>query len=274
MSNYTETTNFTALTTAHAVINGAAFDLEYGNIATAIASKLDNGVSGYPGPFIMNVGTSSSSVTLTVNGTSAAEAMLVQGNPAGLYVYAGSASTNLAFTVNNQANTTTFLSVFGDGGVAVGNGLSSKGPGTVNVATGYYINGVASSGSGTFTATLSGMTGTTTGTVSYERAGKLVTLSIPVGNIEGTSNSGAMIMSGLPAIVTPATGSPICLCFAVNSGTTVLAYAQVVPAGTIGFVPLLTNTGSNPVLISGTGTFANTGTKGLVASWNITYSVD
>lgn len=105
MSNYTETTNFTALTTAQAVINGAAFDLEYGNIATAIATKLDNLSAGYTGPFKML--TSGAVVTLTITGTAGTSAVVITGSGVQL-------------------------------GAPTGGEL---GPGTLNVAAGLYVNG-------------------------------------------------------------------------------------------------------------------------------------
>jgi|SRR5271166_3803755 len=113
MSNYTETNNFTALTNAQAVINGAAFDLEYGNIATAIASKLD---SASVGESVGNLNVTSA--TLPTNG---------------IYRPAGN-------QVGIAANTTA-VALFGPGmqvGVPTG---GDKGAGTINVASGLYVNG-------------------------------------------------------------------------------------------------------------------------------------
>lgn len=105
MSNYTQTTNFTALTTAHAVINGAAFDLEYGNVSAAITSKFDNLGGGYTGPFTMNA--AAATTTLTVNGVTGYSALKVL--TSGIQV-----------------------------GAPTGGEL---GVGTINVAGGVYING-------------------------------------------------------------------------------------------------------------------------------------
>ena len=57
---------------------------------------------------------------------------------------------------------------------------------------------------GIFTATLTGCTTSPTGTVSYVRKGKMVTLSIP--SISGTSNTTAASLTGVPASLTPANG--------------------------------------------------------------------
>jgi hypothetical protein len=59
MSNYTPTTNFTALTTAHDVIEGNVFDVEFDNIETAVNSKLD---SGSTGESVGNISVTSSTV--------------------------------------------------------------------------------------------------------------------------------------------------------------------------------------------------------------------
>jgi hypothetical protein len=145
MSNYTETTNFTALTSVHAVINGAALDLEYGNIATAIATKFDNLNTGYAGPFVMTAGTGS---TLTVNGVAASYAATfvsssTAGQGLGVYIRAGTNSSDYSLIVQNQAANTNYFRVYGDGGVVVGAPTGGdQGVGTVN-ATGYYLNGAA-----------------------------------------------------------------------------------------------------------------------------------
>jgi len=95
MSNYVQTNNFTQLTNAHAVVNGAAFDTEFGNIASAIATKGNNvsgsftgtlsGMSsGTTGPINYNI--NGSLVTLstlaTIAGTSNAVGFTLTGLPA------------------------------------------------------------------------------------------------------------------------------------------------------------------------------------------------
>jgi hypothetical protein len=81
MSNYTPTTSFTALTTAHAVINGAPFDTEFANIATAIATKVDS-ASFFPTIATKVASTSiTSSVTLTQDPTFALPITVTVGQP-------------------------------------------------------------------------------------------------------------------------------------------------------------------------------------------------
>lgn len=61
--------------------------------------------------------------------------------------------------------------------------------------------------SGTFTATLSGMSSATTGTMTYQRIGGLVILYCNA-DITGTSNSTAMTITGMPAAIVPKTSAP------------------------------------------------------------------
>lgn len=139
MSNYSQTTNFTALTTAHAVINGAAFDLEYGNVSTAITSKFDNLGGGYTGPFTMNA--AAATTTLTVNGVTGYSALKV-------------------LTAGIQVGAPT-------GG--------ETGVGTINVAGGYYVNGVsiASGNLGVVVANGNGLSSTRTSTTTLSNDANL-----------------------------------------------------------------------------------------------------
>lgn len=160
MSNYTETTNFTALTTAHAVINGAAFDLEYGNVATAIASKLDNLTAGYTGPFKMNA--AAGQVTLTLNGAAGFSAL--------------------------QVNVT---------GVQVGAPTGGdQGLGTINVAGGYYVNGVLSGFGSVVVKTVTALESRTSTTVPANSI--YLTYAIP--------GAGTYRIRALGAIATAGTG--------------------------------------------------------------------
>jgi hypothetical protein len=135
-------------------------------------------------------------------------------------------------------------------------------------ATHTELNFLVGSTSGTFTGTLTGMSGATTGTVEYYRVGGKVTLYI-ISTISGTSNSTAMTMTGLPAAVQPAHTQTLACTNIVNSGTTSLAGSCGVAAAiTFG---LATVSGSN--VINSTTGFTNSGSKGLTAGWSITYEV-
>jgi hypothetical protein len=117
----------------------------------------------------------------------------------------------------------------------------------------------------TFTGTLTGMTGATTGTVRYIITSRsIVTLQAA---FTGTSAAGApgnaMTMTGLPAQVTPPTvGTTVPCILTDNSLTQLIGWASVNTVGVITF-----GLGANPNF-SG---FTSGGTKGLPSGWTITY---
>lgn len=86
---------------------------------------------------------------------------------------------------------------------------------------------------GTFTGTLTGMGGATTGTFSYlVLAGFLAVLQ---GGLTGTSNSTAMTMTGLPANIIPATIASAIPCLLVDNGLQKGGWATVNTGGSITF---------------------------------------
>ncbi len=107
---------------------------------------------------------------------------------------------------------------------------------------------------GTFTGTLNGCTTSPTGTFSYIRVGKQVTLKIP--EISGTSNTTAMSITGVPASIRPSTSvflSPHKGANCQDNGSYYATCGMVLNAsGTIDFL--------NGVTYSFT--FTNSGTKG------------
>lgn len=122
---------------------------------------------------------------------------------------------------------------------------------------------------GSFTGTLTGMSGATTGTVSYKvvanaaGTGKICTLRI-ASTISGTSNTTDMTMTGLPAACTPTTAVTI-PCQVVDNGTSLLGLAQIVAAATT-----ITFFIDQPFSSSG---FTGSGSKGITGGWTITYSL-
>jgi hypothetical protein len=125
------------------------------------------------------------------------------GGSNGLVVESGTNAADACAIFSNQTGGTQYAEIFGDGGMTIGPALTvDKGAGTLNVATGIYLNGVNQFQTGTFIGTLTGMTGVTTGTITYSINGKVVTL---FGSFSGTSNTTAMTMTGLPAALQPAT---------------------------------------------------------------------
>lgn len=93
---------------------------------------------------------------------------------------------------------------------------------------------------GSFTITLTGMAGATTGTVSYRvfanaaGTGKQVTL-YTAASITGTSNTTALTGTGLPAAVTPSVNRQSQIIVAIDNDLAVQAMAAIGTNGTITF---------------------------------------
>lgn len=106
---------------------------------------------------------------------------------------------------------------------------------------------------GSFTATLTGMTAGTTGTVKWVANGREIRLQVGA-SITGTSNSTAMTLTGLPSVLKPV-ADQVFIPTIIDNGTTVHAYASLsASTGTITF-------GATP----GAGNFTASGTKGVNA---------
>lgn len=117
---------------------------------------------------------------------------------------------------------------------------------------------------GTFTGTLTGMTATITGTINYKILANQVTL-YSTANVTGTSNTTAMTMTGLPAVVAPTNNSNVVSVSMMDNSINKMAWAYVIGGGnsiTFGFGPDGSATG-----------WTNSGTKGLVAGWTVTYNI-
>lgn len=141
------------------------------------------------------------------------------------------------------------------GVVAVANG----GTGAITATAALVALGASERFSGSFTATLTGCTTSPTGTVYYSRSGGVVTLTIP--QINGTSNSTAATLTGLPTTVRPVRDQVVPLRLqdntAVNGG-----YARVDSSGVVTLYLGVT-----------LGGFTAAGTKGVELS-TVTYGVD
>jgi hypothetical protein len=114
---------------------------------------------------------------------------------------------------------------------------------------------------GTFTITLTGVTGTVTGTARFTRQGKVVTLYLPA--LVGTSNATTCTVTGLPNLITPARQQLVVAFMRDNSISDFVSELRV---ETTSVLTLCRNVGS-------AGGFAATNTKGLLGS-TITYSLD
>lgn len=137
--------------------------------------------------------------------------------------------------------------------------------GTVDPVYGPMSPDVATQSSGTFTGTLTGMTDTTEGTVSYHvfgslaGTGKLCVLRIDSA-LTGTSDANTMTMTGLPEAVQPSTDVWVPTLIIDNGNDN--AGAAVVSGSTIGFYTDATLSASG---------FTSSGTKGLAAGWTLVY---
>lgn len=121
--------------------------------------------------------------------------------------------------------------------------------------------------SGSFTAELTGMAATTTGTVNYRISGHLCTIYNPGSPITGTSNLTSMTMIGLPAECQTTISIRANECLVFNSGGGVYANATVNGA-TVTF-NLLQESGGD--IVGQLNWFDNSGTKGIPGAFAITY---
>jgi hypothetical protein len=124
--------------------------------------------------------------------------------------------------------------------------------------------------SGTFTATLTGMASTTTGTINYSVMGNIVVLYNNGTAITGTSNSGSMTMTGFPSGIIPANHG-----LSMDCGNGVedngVQKRGVASWGSAPALTFLLDVVSGTYVSPGTGSFTTTGTKGIEAGWTVTY---
>jgi hypothetical protein len=173
--------------------------------------------------------------------------------------------TDSSATLQLFTNSSTRFTLSAAGGLfAVGATGGDKGLGTLN-ATGLFVNGVAIGGgatTGTFTGTLTGMTAATTGTLTYVTDGQYVTIYAKAA-ITGTSNSNAMTMTGVPAIIQPAAQTTQIATLVEDNTSTATGYISTAAgSGTITF---------NKGLPGGSPLFTTSGTKGLAAGCSFSY---
>src|SRR5690606_27489903 len=122
---------------------------------------------------------------------------------------------------------------------------------------------VADVDSGSFTATLTGVSGTVQGTINWYRVGRLVTL-YSANNITGTANAIGMSLQQLPASLRPTQTRDVPSVGMVADNA----------AGRVGRATVLTNGGISFAYLETGGVlvvFPSTGTKGLEGGWSITY---
>jgi hypothetical protein len=119
---------------------------------------------------------------------------------------------------------------------------------------------------GTFTGTLTGMTGSVTKTIRYRVSGNIVSLSMDdrASDMTGTSNTTGLSLTGLPAAIDPGTLISWGFCGnVIDNGVRQSAIAQVVSGVGISF----------GLDFDGSTAFTNSGTKGLYRDWNLMYQL-
>lgn len=130
-------------------------------------------------------------------------------------------STQNLWAVNGSAAAPTYAFLNG-----TGDGLYHDTANQIGVA----LNGVTAGqiAQGTFTGTFTGMTTVVTGTVTWQRFGRFVLITLP-NTASGTSNATSFTMTGVPAIIQPTTLSPVVRLpyFGTNNNGAVVDQADV-----------------------------------------------
>lgn len=130
---------------------------------------------------------------------------------------------------------------------------------------------VAVTTSGSFPGTLTGVTGSVTGTIHYRKVNNIVSLWTTA-SIIGTSNSIAMQLTGLPASLRPATGGHFPCLVQDDSNYPLAAIATVVNSSDITIYVGRTDAASGVVQFQSG--FTASGQKGLGAGWSVTYPIN
>jgi hypothetical protein len=154
-----------------------------------------------------------------------------------------------------------------DGTILLANQLVAGQVAQILYTGSYFILINGSFSSGTFTGTLTGMTGSVTASVQYYVSGNIVTLSFSNKTLDktGTSNTTAMKLTGLPNVINPSSGTiSTQFCgYVINNSTAVSAQAQVF------------NNEVNFFLgFDGNILFTAAGTKGLNKNWTLMYQLN
>jgi hypothetical protein len=143
-----------------------------------------------------------------------------------------------------------------------------------NGVAGFYgcatVSGSRWSAQGTFVATLTTMSSTTTGNVTWRRMDKIVELYVP-SSILGTLNGTSLTLTGLPQGLTPSVNKSIACGFIENGGQNNGGLALVKSDNTIAFY--INAVASGFVRPSASG-FTTATSSGLQAGWAIRYGLD
>jgi hypothetical protein len=147
-------------------------------------------------------------------------------------------------------------------------GFCRIGANTITVSFGGVDQGIVTGRTaGSFTGTITGMSGATTGTFYYNKTG-LVANVFTIASILGTSNSADMTITGLPAAIQPA-NSVRTTCVVVDNNADCLAETNI-SGGTIG---LRSSFVSGTKVLFADSVFTSSGLKGVPNGFCLTYSL-
>ncbi len=132
------------------------------------------------------------------------------------------------------------------------------------------LNALPAASSGSFTGTLTGMTGATTLTVNWVKIGSIVTMYGPSG-VAGTSNAATMTMTGIPAGLFPAHQKEVYINSLENNGAVPTAGSVEIDTSAAFRFGIFVVSGS--FIVSSLSSFTSSGLKGLNSGWSFTYDV-
>lgn len=241
-------------------VNGTRIASFVGNVTGEI--QLSNGTLASPSyTFFNDTNTGFYSYSADVLGVSigGADTMRIGSSVQALVPFIGYNGSNSApsFAFTSDATSGFFLSTTASIGITLG-----------GTTYGYFKTG-------SFLATITGVSGTVTGTVFWKRNGSLVTLSCPAG-VTGTSNANTLTMTGLPSDVQPSSNVEV-ITSVVDNGSSYgklgLAVISAVSPSVVNFLIMLCGGSGSSVQSPATTSFTTSGSKGISSGWQITYTV-
>jgi hypothetical protein len=233
--------DYPALSTAGQQQYGVRYSLALGTANAIQVTLSDPDVIGYYSGLTIiigdNVGNSARVVTLNVNGLGARQIYHLDGTE--LFIGEIAASSTIIVTYSELTARFEMVSANYSGGIT-----------------------------GSYTATLFGVSGTNTFTVFYKLNGLVVTLYCAVGgSVTAASTDGTLGFSGAPAVIRPSISREFYFGRCVNNGNTCLAVATIGTDGVITLDRIVAGTEVAPT------TWTGSGNKGVYRYFTASYSL-